>query len=208
MEQRRDLVVLAAGRDEELAVKGLLSRPEALGLRALTFDSRSHPQHDAGCRRDAVGILRTFVRTHVRAPVIFDREGCGKEALGRELLEKEVEDLLASNGWAGRAAAIVIDPELEAWVWSDSPRVDEILGWGNSEPSLRHWLRSAGLWEDGQPKPRDPKAAYLSALRRARKPRSSRIFETLGREVSTTRCTDPAFAKLRSTLVSWFGGRS
>jgi hypothetical protein len=37
-----------------------------------------------------------------------------------------------------------------------------------------------------------------------RKPRSSAIYLELARSVSTDRCTDPAFLKLKRCLREWF----
>jgi hypothetical protein len=33
---------------------------------------------------------------------------------------------LFTSGWENRAAAVVLDPELEIWVWSDSPEVEAV----------------------------------------------------------------------------------
>ena len=46
---RRDLVVLAADKDMEHALRGLLSRHKSLPIRQIAFDIFVHPQHDAAC---------------------------------------------------------------------------------------------------------------------------------------------------------------
>jgi len=119
-------------------------------------------------------------------------------------LETQVEQSLGTCGWAARAAAIVIDPELEAWVWSDSPHVDRILGWERKSPDLREWLRSRGLLEQDATKPRCPKKAMAAAIWRTRKARSSSLYAQLADRVSLDRCSDPAFLKLKSKLKEWF----
>jgi hypothetical protein len=98
----------------------------------------------------------------------------------------------------------VIAPELETWVWSDSPRVDRVLGWNRDDLSLREWLREKGLLEEGAVKPTEPKRAVELTLRTVRTPRSSSIYFELAQRVSTDRCTDPAFEKLRRCLREWF----
>jgi hypothetical protein len=80
--------------------------------------------------------------SHEHALVLFDRAGRGKEGVGRAALEREVEERLAASGWSARAAAIVMDPELEAWVWVDSPHVERIVGWAGARGGLRGWLES------------------------------------------------------------------
>ena len=98
----------------------------------------------------------------------------------------------------------MIAPELENWVWSDSPKVDLALGWEGKTLPLRDWLREKGLLHAGAVKPSEPKRAVELALRTVYKPRSSAIYFELAQEVSTDRCTDPAFAKLRRCLREWF----
>jgi hypothetical protein len=135
---------------------------------------------------------------------MFDREGCGNERLSGVDLEAEVEGRLQVNGWGYRAKAVVIDPELESWVWSDSPEVEKTLGWTGRTPVLRSWLNENGFLEAGVAKPARPKEALEAILRVVRKPRSSAIYQELARSVSLKRCVDAAFARLRATLQGWF----
>jgi hypothetical protein len=136
--------------------------------------------------------------------VVFDREGCGDEGSSREELESRVESLLFKNGWSHRAAAIVIDPELENWVWSDSPVVDEIAGWKDPTTSLRDWLRAQSWLASDAVKPVRPKEAFEAVLRKTHEPRSSALYGQLARRVDFSGCTDPSFLKLKSTLQGWF----
>jgi len=137
------------------------------------------------------------------ALVVFDREGCGRIE-PRETIEKEVEARLAANGWANRSAAVVIDPELEAWVWSDSPHVQTALRWTKGRPQLEEWLVQKGYRHPEQQKPHQPKKAVEDLLRLSKTPRSSSIYRELAEQVSFQRCTDPAFLKLRQVLKQWF----
>ncbi|HEY4589423.1 MAG TPA: hypothetical protein VII86_09345, partial [Thermoanaerobaculia bacterium] len=100
--------------------------------------------------------------------------------------------------------AVVISPELESWVWSDSPHVERALGWDRGPAPLRSWLQEKGLLEAGAAKPAQPKEAVELALKTVRTPRSSSIYLELARSVSTDRCTDPAFLKLKRCLREWF----
>jgi hypothetical protein len=119
-------------------------------------------------------------------------------------LERQVEGQLMVNGWNDRAAVVVLDPELEVWVWTDSPRVDEALGWQRKDPALRQWLRERGELQPDQQKPPRPKEAVEIALRQARLPRSSSIYFQLAMSLPFGRCTDPAFLRLRDLLRRWF----
>ena len=201
----RDVIFLLADRNMEAAVSGLVERHQALSIHQISFVIRVHPQKDPGCCLRAHDFLRAFCRRYSYAIVIFDREGCGREEISRTEIEREVESRLASSGWPdGRARAIVIDPELEAWVWSDSPRVDHVLGWGDRTPSVREWLDTQEFKILDNGKPERPKEAVEAVLRDVRKARSSAIYRELANQVSLRRCVDPAFNKLTATLRNWF----
>jgi hypothetical protein len=200
----KDLVVLAADGQMEFAVRGLLTRGRALGFRELSVDIHVHPAKDPGCLLKGHDFLRPFHRRYRHAIVIHDRMGCGRETSTREALEVELEQRLSSAGWENRAAAIVLDPELEVWVWSDSPKVAAVLGWTGQTPSLAQWLRIEGYSKDNQAKPDRPKEALEQALRLVRKGRSSAIFRQLAEQVGVHRCTDPAFLKFKATMQRWF----
>jgi hypothetical protein len=202
---RRDLVILAADKDTAQTIEGLLSRSASLQIRAVTSDIIVHPQHDPGCLGQSPGILAVYLKTHSYALVVFDREGCGQEKNSRASLEADVQAQLSTTGWQDRSAAIVIDPELERWVWSQSPHVSTILGWRDTTKSVRQWLvEEEFLEEESQLKPDRPKEAMVAVLRHVRKPRSSAIYRELAEKVSLTSCEDASFLKFRETLQGWF----
>ena len=182
-------------------MRGLFVRFESLQIRAFSFDIYVHPESDPACSRRAHDFLRPFVNLYAHALVVFDREGSGQEHHSREVLEKSVHDLLSKSGWGERAAALVIDPELEAWVWSASPHVASILGWGGASPDLISWLARKGFLLEDQIKPGRPKEAMELALREVRKPRSSSIYFQLAKKVSLHGCADSAFVKLKHCLA-------
>lgn len=202
---RKDLVILAADKNMEFTLRGLMGRPESLGIRAIDFDVFVHPAKDPGCRDDAHTFLRAFSGQYRHGLVMLDREGSGRESRSPADLEREIEQKLSQNGWGDRATAIVLDPELEIWVWSDSPVVDEALGWPIDGISLRDALSNAGFLDKGAVKPADPKGAMEFALRKSGTPRSSSIYRQIAQRVSLKRCEDPALLKLRATLQRWFG---
>lgn len=106
--------------------------------------------------------------------------------------------------WADRARWIVIVPEVENWVWSDSPHVAGALGWEGRSPDLRTWLDREGLWPRKETKPPDPKLAFRKAVAEVRLPPSSAILRRIAETVSLERCTDAAFRSLSETLRTWF----
>lgn len=199
-----ELVVLVADKNMEFAIKGIIGRAQAMGIREPMPIVHVHPEKDPGCLKRGHEFLSLFQNQYAHALILFDLEGCGQEMSTRETLEAEIETRLSQSGWGGRAAAVVIDPELEMWVWSDSPHVDAVLGWQRKSPDLRSWLKSRDFLHEGQTKPKRPKEAMELALRTVRKPRSSSLYVQLARQVSLERCVDPAFIKLKTTLQTWF----
>jgi hypothetical protein len=199
-----DLVVLVADKDMSATFEGLLDRRQSLGLRRIRAKILVHPERDPGCFLRGPDILRSLRDDYSYALIAFDREGCGQEDLGRAVLEADLERRLAENGWAQRAAAVCVDPELENWVWSDSPHVAQVLGWTDATTPLRDWLRDKGYWTSKRGKPSRPKEAVERVLRHVRKPRSSALYRRLASCVGLQRCDDPAFLRLKRILSAWF----
>jgi len=202
----RDLIAVVADGDTEAALRAVLVRHDSLQIRPITVDIQRHLHRDAGCRSDAHNLLRLSVGRYLHALVVFDHEGSGREMESAPALEAEVEQRLAANGWDDRAAAIVVEPELEAWVWSDSSEVDAVLGWSGRSPSLRQWLHANPTWwPRDRKKPTRHKEALDGALRAVMRQRSQTIFEDLASRVALSRCIDPSFTKLKLLLRDWFG---
>jgi len=206
MTGQEDLVVLVADADAELTLKTLLEeRAFDLGIRPVCYRIIREPMHDAGVFQNAHNILRLYIHQASYALTILDREGSGREKKwSADQIEEDVEKRLRGNGWTdaegqSRAAAIVLDPELEVWVWSRSPHVAEVLGLTGDE--LQQILNSCELAENGKPK--HPKETMLTALRLSRRPMSASIFQELARRVSL-QSQERAFDKLRKTLQKWF----
>ena len=199
----KDLFVLTADADMQAAMKTLLSaRHRALGIRNIAFTVERHTQRDAGCRRRAADRLRGYAHDHAHALVMFDRDGSG-DSSPREDIQTSVDAQLSAAGWPDRSKTIVIDPELEVWIWGSSPHVARLLGWQTNEV-LRSWLHQHGLWPEPETKPPDPKAALHRALRIQNRHPNASLFGEVARRVGLGRCQDPAFQELRSTLKEWF----
>jgi len=204
VEYESDLVVLVPDQTFAAVVATVLRRSRALRTRLFSHEIYAHPHHDPGCARRSDKFLRAFLPTHAHALVLFDREGCGLEGLSARELEASVTEQLQRSGWEGRAEVVVLDPELEVWAWSDSPRVDECFGWPSRTGPLREWLQAQGVWEPGSQKPRDPKAAVELTLRAVRGGPPAAVLVRLARSVALSRCVDRAFQRLCSVLQRWF----
>ena len=198
----KDLVVLAADGSMKSALHEILARHESLGSRSFSFDVFSHPEHDPGVLLRGHLLLQPLRDDYSHAAAVFDRDGCGDPRPGADLAAT-VQENLNHSGWAGRSAVTVLEPELEAWIWSDSPHVAKALGWSDPQ-KLRQWLMDNGHLREGEVKPTDPKRAMEAALEKVRLPQSTSIYRKIARTVGLARCTDPAFLSLRATICGWF----
>jgi hypothetical protein len=205
------LVVLVADSNMKALVEGLLQHPEALGLRISKEDVEFivHPFRDPAVYRRASEMLRPYLRSCQYALVMLDREGSGtgertgkrkgKRKSTRELQEK-ARKLLERNGWKDRCEVIIIDPELDMWVWNGSPAVAPLL-----QISPEEWHAKC------QQKPEQPKESLEALLKARRIKRSSSLYKNIAIAVAKRdprtlwNCTDPAFQCLRETLQKWFG---
>jgi hypothetical protein len=199
----RRLAVVVADKHIEQAVRGLLSRPEALAISPVEVEVAVHPNRDPGCFHTGHEILSAYRGSCSHALVVFDRAWEGSPPGSALDLEHEVNERLRTK-WGDRSRCIVIDPEVEIWVWSASPHVARELGWADLAPGLREWLIEQDLWPANAPKPPDPKRAFDRTLRHVRQPRSSAIFRRLAERVSLTSCQDASFKRLVAALRAWF----
>ncbi|MCX8140334.1 MAG: hypothetical protein N3E46_11695 [Gemmataceae bacterium] len=198
----KDLVVLVADKNMEHALKGILGRPAALHIRPITFDIFIHPRRDPGVLNYAPNFLRLHMAKYRYALVLFDREGCGCNETA-EVLEERVKRELQQSGWQN-AEAVILDPELEVWVFVDSPHVPQVIADGDEQlcsQKLTHAEKSR------LNKPARPKELMETLLREKRIPRSSSLYLKLAQKVSLSNCSDPAFLKLRQILQEWFPPR-
>ena len=200
----RDLLLFVADDDMARVLSALLClRRRALRIRHIDFGLMVHPGHDPALRKRAHEDLRGAPARYRSAIVLLDREGSGAESQDPEALEADIEARLVASGWPpGSATAVVVNPELEAWVWGQTDRVARILGLAHKE--LLRVLAPFGLDETG--KVQKPKSALRAVLRRLhpRRPRSPAVLaEIAARLGRLDDCHDRAFRKLLRVLREW-----
>lgn len=200
----KDLIALVADKDMEYTLAGLLSRPRALRIRPISLDVFVHPEHDPGCALRGVAFLRNFAQQYTHGLLLCDRVGSGRESVSATDLQSSINEQLSASPWGNRAGVIVLDPELEAWVWSDSPHVDKVTGWEHRPPGLRRWLVEQEWVKEPKMKPARPKEAFLAALRTGRTARSASLYRKMAERVSVERCTDSSFRQFKNILQHWF----
>ena len=206
MSNVKDLIVLTADPHMQRTVETLLgNRQRALGIPGISFDVQRHPHRDSGCRNASEGILRPLRNEYRKAMTVFDFDGSGARNATASELETELERQYELAGWEkGQVAFIVIEPELEAWLFGTSySHLQRAVNWSQSEP-INEWLAAMGYMVAGNAKPSDPKGAIEAILKLEKMPLSSDLFAELARRVSLNRCQDRAFQKFRNILRRWF----
>jgi len=199
----RDLILLVPDKNTEYSIRGALSRPMALGIRPVDFQILVEQGRDGGVRSRGAQLLATQRSRFSRAVLLLDYEGCGTDSPPDELESRLDAEL--SRTWGGRAKAIVVDPEIDIWMWGADTHLRAVLGWSFSE-DIRSWLASQSFVFRPDGKPVRPKEALEAACRRAATRRSSGLYEQIVGRISFARCTDLAFLRLRSSIGDWFGG--
>src|SRR5258707_585246 len=112
----KDLVLLVADKNAQFALKGALGRPDALEIRPIEFEFRVHPGRDGGARKSGPELLALERRRFEHALLVLDFEGSGTELPNAKDLEAQLDARL-SGRWKEAAKSIVIEPELDVWIW-------------------------------------------------------------------------------------------
>ncbi len=198
----RDLVVVVPDKNIEFTIRAGLARPKALGIRAVTVHAIVDPGRDGGVRTRGAQLLRLEKRRFTHAMLIFDHEGSGAEYSAEDtehLIDRELADT-----WGEHAKAIVIDPEVDAWMWGADTHLQAVAGW-QSALTVREWLAIQGHQLNAAGKPVRPKEALEAAFRHSGVRRSSANYANIVSRLSLNKCKDASFLRLRATLQTWFG---
>ena len=198
----KNLVLLVADKNAQFALKGALSRPEALGIRPIEFEFLVHPGRDGGTRKSGPEVLALERRRFQHALLVLDFEGSGTDLPDAKALEAQLDGRLSGH-WKEAAKSIVIEPELDVWVWGADNAVEVAIEWPAGKGG-RDWLRERGFAFEANGKPTRPKEALEAALRLPDLPRSSALYQTIAEKISLRRCGDEAFIRLRKQLIEWF----
>jgi hypothetical protein len=203
----RELVILVADGTMRAVFAAFFERQfhHVLSCAPFDFNPRldlfNNPlEKDGGVHLRCHEILRPYLNTHRRALVVLDQQFGGERP--SEEVRVEIEHRLNANGWAGRATAAVIEPELEVLLWQDNVNVERALR--HQGGSLRQLLAADGRWPEGAPKPPAPKEVIQALIRTNRAGPPVVVYSQIAKAVSTVGCVDPAFHRVRDALRAWF----
>lgn len=206
----RDCVFLLADSNMKGSFEGFFSRDSfhlSLACGSFDFDSTQDiivaaGDNDPGLYTRGHELLRTYQKTHRHAIVVIDAEWDGSP--GASSIRDNMINNIRKTGWLEESfRVIVIDPELEVWIWQQNEHVAEGLGYSSFEDLMSDTtVRTA--WPQGQPKPVNPKETLEAALKKKRIPRSSAIYKQITGCVTVRNCQDAAFQEMLEALRAWF----
>jgi len=178
----------------------------SLGCRNFAFDPKEDlivaiGKYDSGVYDCAHEYLAPYLETHEHAVAVFDRK-YGTDRTADESRDHVIEEMLQSGWPRERFEVVVIDPELEMWLWTGTPHVKAAF---RCQEEPREWLAANNWWPAEAPKPPRPKKAAEALVAHGGQ---RRFNKTLHREIvaksSVANCVDPAFGILRDALQRWF----
>lgn len=186
----------------EYTCRGLLERTESLAIRPIKVDYLVRPGRDGGVRTTGAQMLALRRGQYQHALLILDHEGSGATEEPLEL-EQRLDSVL-SAAWTDSAKAIVIEPELDIWMWGSDNALKQVLNWPHEMP-IREWIVNHGFGLHSNGKPARPKEALEAVFPECNLPRSASNYQNIVRKISLQRCSDAAFRRLRDRLQQWFG---
>lgn len=209
----RPLLFFTADQNMAFALQGFFGRDHwhlAIPCAFFEFDPRPNDgdikvamgQNDSGLYTRAGELLRPFRPMFERVVILVDEEWSGSP--GASMIQDRLKEHIELAGWSEEnGLGLVLQPELDVWLWSGSPGTARAMRW-DSVDELYAALRKVGYMQEDQTKPTRPKEAAEWALRQKRRPRSSIVYREVASAVSIGRCQDPALKQLRQKLCDWF----
>ena len=158
---------------------------------------------DGGIHRRAHDLLRPYLPSHQNAVILLDKNFGGR--LSAAVVRGEILNNLLRNGWSAECVeVIVINPELETWLWQrGNPHVARGFQY-NGPVSLEVFLEAEGFWSAAALKPARPKDAACLLLQRFRGGVPIVVYARIIENISVRGCQDPAFHLLATALRRWF----
>lgn len=207
----KDLLFYVADGNMEQAIRGFMERDalqQRVGCGPIDFDARrdikvAKGQADPGIYTRGDELLRPFHGEYRHVALIVDEEWDGSP--GAETIRERLAQHLAAAGWEETGLPLVVCPEADVWLWTDTDHTARALGWANWL-ELSRALVVADWLVEGSVKPARPKEAAEWALFEGPQDikRSSALYRRITSKVSANRCTADSVHTLLATLRAWF----
>lgn len=135
----KELLVFVADADALAFMGAILRKPEAMGIRPVTFDIERHPLRDSGMVQTGAELVRMKKGRYQKALLMWDHHGSGRDhQQSPGEVREEIQGKLDSYTWAEDSAAVILVPELERWFWFCENAW--LFHFGMTGDQLGHWM--------------------------------------------------------------------
>ena len=204
----KDLLLYVADADAEAFIRSMLNKPQALGIRSVTFDIERHPLRDSGMVQSGAELTRMKKGQYKKALLAWDYHGSGRDHKRTpEDLRTDIQRKLDTYTWSENNAVIIFVPELEQWLWFCENAM--LAYYGITPVVLQAWLgeRSEKLRKSVDDlKSEQPKELFEFVVReRLKRTISPRDFGELGKCAGVSglmACV--SFRSIVEKLQEWF----
>lgn len=211
----RDLIIHLADQHMEAGFRAFFARDNwfhVIGCRKFDIDADSDQDiyrragyTDGGIWKHAHTNLIPFKDRYQHAIIVLDADFDPHP--GAPSLRADIAGNMINAGWSADSfCVVVIDPELEAWLWAPNLNVAKAFGHGDFE-EMKARLAGEGLWDEGEPKPNDLKRARDRAARLGGMRTGGPIFRGVFGGISKRACdlcVEEGFISMRTALQAWF----
>lgn len=213
----RECLFYVADITIEAVIKAYLRRDgvhHRLGTGQLDIDPDQDVQRagllkDPGLWKHGHEAVRGYRPQYKRAIIVLDSDFDGSPGAGTIL--DELSANLYRNGWSeDDCRVIVIDPEIENWIWiranTHVERAFEYTPANHGGLRLHEQLEAHDWWQPDEAKPGRPKEAaeWVFDNLSANQVAPSDCYADIAARISIRGCTDEAFGQLQLLLQTWF----
>lgn len=204
----KDLLIYVADADALAFMRSILNKPQALGIRSISFDIERHPLRDAGMAQTGAELARMKKGRYHKALLMWDHHGSGRDhKQSPDQVAADIQEKLDSFTWRDNSAVTVLVPELEQWLWHCE---NAVAAYCNvTTVQLGQWVAERGekLGRSvDELKQQQPKELFEHVMRdRLKRTISPRDFEEIGKRAGINGLLScDSFRSIVETLRVWF----
>ena len=180
----------------------LKEKYNSLGISKIDFKIETHVYKDPGLfNEDSIAYRLQYQKHHPKKFLVILDESWDGSPKAKKIKIRIKNELLKAKINEEDFHIVVIEPELEQWIWTKKPTHLAKL-FNTNEENIRN---IANIYNyDFTNKPKDPKELFIAMLKYFEIPHSADCFRTLVKNCSFEKCTDANFLDLRTILHNWF----
>jgi len=199
----KDLFILCADSDMKSVLESLIKRlTERQKIREISYEIIRAYGRDSGVYKKAHELVRGKDSEYEKCLVLFDYKGSGARKPVADTEDEVKNNIIRNSNYSqDDVEVIVIDPELEIWIWKGWIHFHR-LSERTERRKIIEWLREHEV--PNSYKPDEPKDLFEKFCRHFRVKKSSANYRRISEKTSLRGCTDRAFNKFMNALTRWF----